>query len=140
MFAYNNAKNISFVYTPFMLNYCYYLQMSYKDNVNSRSKSKSVDNLLAKLRELIIVCRDNLYHTQELQKQAYNKGVKPKSSIPDNKVWLNSKYIKIKQNRMLEAKFFGPFQVFHLVGKQTYKLELPVKWRINNVFHMSLLE
>ena len=26
------------------------------------------------------------------------------------------------------------------VGKQTYKLELPRKWRIHNVFHVSLLE
>ena len=26
------------------------------------------------------------------------------------------------------------------VGKQAYKLELPNKWRIHDVFHMSLLE
>ena len=29
-----------------------------------------------------------------------------------NKVWLNSKYIKTKQNRKLETKFFEFFQVF----------------------------
>ena len=53
---------------------------------------------------------------------------------------MNSKYIKTKQNRKLEAKFFGPFQVRHPVGKQAYKLELPKKWRIHDVFHVSLLE
>ena len=53
---------------------------------------------------------------------------------------MNSKYIKTKRNRKLEAKFFGPFRVLHPVGKQTYKLELPKKWRIHNVFHVSLLE
>lgn len=26
------------------------------------------------------------------------------------------------------------------VGSQVYKLELPKRWRIHNVFHMSLLE
>ncbi len=38
------------------------------------------------------------------------------------------------------AKFFGPFRVLHPVGKQAYKIELPKKWRIHDIFHMSLLE
>ena len=71
------------------------------------------------------VCWKNLYHAQELQKQAYNKGVKPKSYAFSDKVWLNSKYIKSKQNRKLETKFFEPFQVLHPAGIQAYKLELP---------------
>ena len=86
------------------------------------------------------VCRENFHHAQELQKQAHDKGVKPKSYAPGDKVWLNSKYIKTKQNRKLEVKFFGPFQVLHPVGKQAYKLKLLKKWKIHNVFHVSLLE
>ena len=114
--------------------------MSYEEEVDPRSKSKSADELLAELRELMIVCRENLHHAQELQKQAHDKGVKPRSYAPGDKVWLNSKYIKTKRNRKLEAKFFGPFRVLHPVGKQAYKLELPRKWRIYDVFHVSLLE
>ena len=53
---------------------------------------------------------------------------------------MNSRYIKTKRNRKLEAKFFEPFQVLQPVGKQAYKLELPKKWRIYDVFHLSLLE
>ena len=30
--------------------------------------------------------------------------------------------------------------MLHPVGKQAYKLELPKKWRVHDVFHMSLLE
>ena len=88
----------------------------------------------------MIVCRENFHHAQELQKRAHNKGVKPRSYAPSDKVWLNSKYIKTKQNQKLEAKFFRPFLVLHLIGKQVYKLELPNKWRVHNVFHVSLLE
>ncbi len=46
----------------------------------------------------------------------------------------------MKRNKKLKSKFFGPFRVLHAVGKQAYKLELPTKWKIHNVFHVSLLE
>ena len=59
----------------------------------------------------MIVCWENLQYAQNLQKQAYNKNTKPKSYAPDDKVWLNSKYIKTKRNRKLEAKFFRLFRV-----------------------------
>ena len=66
--------------------------------------------------------------------------MKFKSYAPGDKVWLNNKYIKTKQNRKLEAKFFGRFWVLHPISKQAYKLKLPKKWKIYNVFHVSLLE
>ena len=139
-FAYNNAKNASTGHTPFELNCGYHSRILYKEKVNSRSKSKSADKLSVELRELMIVCQENFYHAQEFQKRAHDKGIKSRSYAPSDKVWLNSKYIKTKQNQKLEAKFFGPFRVLHLVGKQAYKLELPRKWKIYNVFHLSLLE
>ena len=139
-FAYNNAKNVSTGHTTFELNCGYHSRMSYEENVNSRFRSKSADKLLAELRELMIVCQENLYYAQELQKQAHDKGVKPRGYAPSEKIWFNSKYIKTKRNRKLETKFFGLFWVLHPVGKQAYKLELPKKWRIHDIFHVSLLE
>ncbi len=126
-FAYNNAKNASTSHTPFELNCGFYPRASYKENVDPRSQSKSVDELATERRELMAVCRENLQHTQELQKQYHNKYAKLKSYAPDEKVWLNSKYIKTKQNCKLEAKFFRPFIVLQPIGKQVYILELSKK-------------
>ena len=85
-FAYNNAKNASSSYTHFKLNRDYHPWMLYKDNVDPWSKSKSAEELLTKLRGLMIVCRKNLNHTQELQKQAHDKATKMRSSASGNKV------------------------------------------------------
>ena len=138
-FAYNNIKNASTGHIPFELNCGYYLWITYEEDVDPHSQFKLADELSAELRELIIVCQENLHHAHELQKRAYDKGVKSWSYAPSKKIWLNSKYIKTKCKRKLEAKFFGPFRIFHPIGKQVYKLELPKKWRIHDVFHVSLL-
>ena len=139
-FAYNNAKNASTGYTSFKLNCGFYPRVSYEEDVDPRSRSKTVDQLATQLQTLMSMCRENLQHAQELQKRYHDKHAKPTSYAPGDKVWLNSKYMKTKRNRKLKFKFFGPFQVLHPVGKQVYKLELPKRWRIHNVFHVSLLE
>ena len=71
------------------------------------------------------VCKENFYHAKDLEKRVYNKSVKSKSYTSGNKVWLNNKYIKTKQNQKFDVKFFGPFQALHPVNKQAYKLKLP---------------
>lgn len=56
------------------------------------------------------------------------------------KIWLNDKYIKIKRNQKLESEFFGFLWVLYPVKKQAYKLKLPKKWRIHDIFHVLLLK
>lgn len=108
-FVYNNAKNVCIGSTFFKLNYKYLFYISYKENIKLQSKFKAVNKLLTKLEKLILVFGKNLLYIQKLQKQVYDKGIKAKSYVFVNKVQLNSKFIKIKQNQKLEAKFFKPF-------------------------------
>ncbi len=52
-FAYNNTNNTSTGHTPFKLNFGYYLKVSFKEDVNPHSKSRSADKLAEELRELM---------------------------------------------------------------------------------------
>ena len=139
-FTYNNTKNSSTGFISFELNYGYHPRISFDKDTNFRSQSRSADKVSAKLQDLMTICQENFHHAQELQKRAHNKGVKRRSYGPSNKVELNSKYIKTKRNQKLEAKFFELFRVLHLVGKQTYKLELSKWWKMHNLFHLSFLK
>ncbi len=65
-FAYNNVKNASIGHTPFELNYGYHPRVSFEEDVDFCSRSRSANKLAKELRELMKVCRQNLLHTQEL--------------------------------------------------------------------------
>ena len=121
-FAYNNAKNASTGHMLFVLNCGYHFQTFYGKIINLCSQSKSVDELANELKELMAICRENFQYAQKLQKQYHYKHAKPKSYAPGKKFWLNSKYIKTKQNHKLEAKFFKPFRVLHLTGKTSLQI------------------
>ena len=61
-FAYNNAKNANTDHILFELNCGYYSWVSYKEDLDSCSKSKTAEKLSFKLRNLMAVCQQNLYH------------------------------------------------------------------------------
>ena len=66
-FAYNNAKNASTGHTSFKLNCGFHLQVSFEDDINPRSRSRSADKLAKELRKLMDICQQNLLYAQELQ-------------------------------------------------------------------------
>ena len=67
-FAYNNVKNANTGQTLFKLNCGYHPRVSYKEDIDSRSKSKSANKLSMELRKLMTLYRENLYYAQKLQK------------------------------------------------------------------------
>ena len=70
----------------FKVNCRYYLYFSYKEDIDAHSRSKAANELTEKLRDLIATYRKNLQHVLELQKQAHNKGTKPRSYAPNKKI------------------------------------------------------
>jgi len=58
----------------------------------------------------------------------------------DDQVWLESKHLNLPhQSKKLAPKHVGPFRITWVVSPVAFQLELPLSWRIHNVFHASLL-
>ena len=64
-FTYNNATNASIGHTLFNSNCGYHPCVFYKEDLDPRSKSKTVEELSFILRNLMAVCQQNLYHAQK---------------------------------------------------------------------------
>ena len=56
-FAYNNTKNASTGFTPFKFNCKYHLYVSYKEDLDLYSQSKTAEELFSKLQSLIAACQ-----------------------------------------------------------------------------------
>ena len=92
-FAYKNAKNARTSYTPFELNCKYHPRVFYEEEeiLDLCSKSKTAEELSSKLQKLMIVYQQNLHHAQKLQKEAYDKDVKPRSyALATRSSWVAS--------------------------------------------------
>ena len=58
-----------------------------------------------------------------------------------DRVMLNCKNLHTKRPmEQLDHKMFGPFVVKRKVGSRAYEIELPERWDIHPVLHVSLLE
>ena len=139
-FAFNNSKHSSTGLTPFELNCGYHPRMSYEDELEPRSRSRAAGAEVAELKELMDLCKANLRGAQESQARYHNKATKDRVYSPGESVWLDGKHFNTKRNRKLGHKFLGPFMVIEPIGKQAYRIQLPPRWRIHDVFLVSLLE
>ena len=63
----------------------------------------------------------------------------PKFQIGD-RVWLEGRHLRTHQpSAKLAPKRHGPFQIVQVMSPVNYRLELPTKWSIHDVFHIDLL-
>ena len=139
-FAYNNSKHASTDFSPFEIMLEYSPRMSFEKTWNKKAKSKSAKKHAEHLAELLRILKDNLLATQTQQTMYKDEHTKPMSYKIEDYVNLNDKNIKTKRNKKLKWKFFEPFKILECIEDQAYRLELPKRWRIHNVFHVSLLK
>lgn len=76
-----------------------------------------------------------------MKKQQDRYGLEPPQWKVGTMVYLDHKNIKVQYpSAKLAPRRSGPFPITELIGKSSYRLELPTKWKIHNVFHGSLLK
>ena len=56
-----------------------------------------------------------------------------------DRVWLEGTNLKLGYNKKITTKREGPFKITEVLGPVNYRLQLPEKWRMVNIFHASLL-
>ena len=57
-----------------------------------------------------------------------------------DKVWLEGRNLKTNRPSIkLAAKRYGPFKIRRVLSPITYQLQLPLSWKIHDVFHIDLL-
>jgi len=120
--------------TPFDVWMGYVPRAHQPDRTSSMPEMEVRKRLLKTIRE----------EAQQSMMAAQTRWVKPTNYKPHqigDKVWLDGKNLRtFHPSTKLRPKRFGPFKVKEVLGPTTYRLDLPVAWKIHNAFHGSLLE
>ena len=139
-FAYNNSKHAFTQMSSFETMQRYTSRMFFENSANFKVKSKSVKKHVEELIELMKVLKVNLIYAQKQQIKYKNAKIKLKNFEVNSYVNVNFKNIRIKRNKKLKWKFFESFRMLNTIENQAYRIDIFKRWRIHNVFHVSLLE
>ena len=139
-FVYNNNKHAFTQMSSFETMQEYTSKMFFEKSANFKIKSKFVKKHVEKLIELMKILKINLIYAQKQQIKYKNAKIKLKHFDVNNYVNVNVKNIRIKRNKKLKWKFFESFKILNTIKNQTYRIDIFKRWRIHNVFHISLLE
>ena len=139
-FAYNNSYRIATKMTPFYANYGFHPKTIWPNDQSTRNPASTVYGHW--LKSIHQRAAETLEETKNRMGKYYDQGKLPTPQYnPGDWVMLNAKNIRTKRpTKKLAPKFYGPFKITKKIGSHAYELELESRWRIHNVFHVSLLE
>ncbi|CAJ0927859.1 unnamed protein product [Ranitomeya imitator] len=74
-------------------------------------------------------------------KKYFDKRRREVTFVVGDMVWLSSRNLRLKiPSKKLGPKFVGPFIVVQIVNSAAVRLDIHSSWKINSVFHVSLLK
>jgi hypothetical protein len=140
-YAYNNSASSATNFSPFYANYGFHPRTSWG------KEPEDIKNPTAQCRvhwtnEVHSACKENLARARERMGKYYDQ---KRTEAPMYKVgdliMLDMRNIKTRRpTRKFDHKKQGPFTVVKVISRSAVKVELPKRWKIHDVFHVSLLE
>ena len=139
-FAYNNSYTTATKTTPFYVNYGFHPRTMYP--TKSETKNPASKHYGHWLKSIHQKTAETLEETKRRMGKYYDQG---KQTAPELNlgawVLLNARNIRTKRpTKKLAPKHYGPFKILEKIGTRSFRLELDKRWKIHNVFHVSLLE
>ena len=109
------------------------------------SKVQSIDTMLQVHTIALKALKDNLHMAQNRMKQQANQHHLERVFQEGDHVFLRLQTykqtsLKSQGHQKLEHNFYGPYHLINLIGSMSYKLSLPITYKIHLVFHVSFLK
>ena len=141
-FAYNNSVTVGHGITPFYTNYGFHprsMNPPEEEDEPINPASKAYGHWMTTIHD---EARKGLEAAQERMRRYTDPGRKPPPAYQvGDLVMLSGRNIKTRcPSKKMDHKNHGPFQVEKIIKPLAVRLTLPQKWKIHDVFHVSLLE
>jgi len=139
-FAYNNSTTTGNGMSPFYANYGFHPVATGPRSMEPFNPASRVYAYWMKA--IHDKSREGLEKAQEQMRQYTDPGQKPPTAYQvGDLVMLSGRNIKTRHpSKKLDHKNHGLFQIKKIISPLAVCLTLPRKWKIHNVFHVSLLE
>jgi len=140
-FAYNNSVTIGNSVSPFFANYGFH-----PATLNPPGKEEPLNPASTVYRHWMQTVHEESQKGLEAAQERMRWYTDPAQKEPlayqvGDLVMLNGRNIKTRHpTKKLDHKNHGHFHIEKIVSQLTVRLMLPRKWKIHNVFHVSLLE
>jgi hypothetical protein len=140
-FAYNNSVSSATGLSPFYANYGQHPN-SLWGLEEIKGDRPTASHFVEWIRSVHDTCKQALKDTRERMGRYHDKNRQDAPPFKLNDlVLLDLRNIKTtRPAKKFDNKYQGPFKIIKVLSRTAYRLELPKRWKIHNVFHVSLLE
>jgi hypothetical protein len=134
-FTHNNRRHAERIHSPFKL-----IQGNNPISIPITFSHTKFPTIEEKMKQMISD-REEALAAHELARTriANRKQLKFVPFKKSQKVWLDTRNLKMNHHKKIMPKHEGQFEIDEVLGPVTYQLKLPESWKIHNVFHATLL-